>query len=211
MTEESGIQPCIDIMIVANKLKIPTASFNKFIIKKLLPLARNNLIKLDAVKLIFDSASDVYDLGLQEVAVESIFKHWYDYKLDGEEYDEYMEELGEMRKCMPELDEALHKAVEDKDAWLKGKRAERAEAKAAEEAGGAGGAGGEGWGSATDDGGFGAVTPADGGDSWAGQNADASIGDWEKEGAGAGTGGDWADEVNDGFKPVPIVVASGDW
>lgn len=236
MNPETGLKPLIDIMLVAEKLKIPTASFNKFMLKKMTPLARDYLIDLPTVSRIFDSGdAEMYDLGLQEVAATSIFSHWYDYKLDSPEYDDYMCELSDMRVNIPELDEALHKAVADKDAWLKNKRQERRERQAAEEAGGSGG----GWG-ATDggnaDAGFGENPSFGGGDeSWMNQGAGASTDDWmnqaanttnewEKVDAASDTtpswavedpptpaGGDWADEMNSSVKPLPTVVSASDW
>lgn len=191
-TPETGLKPFIDIVIVAAKLKIPTASFNKFMVKKLTFMARDYLIDLPTVSRIFDSGNaEVYELGLQEVAATSIFSHWYDYKLDGPEYDDYMEELTEMRENILELDEALHKAVEDKDAWLKNKRQERREKQAEEAAGG-------GWNNSNGDSaeasGFGTNSDWANGAEAAGS---AGNGDWAEtaEAPAVGGGGDWVNEV----------------
>lgn len=218
-------------MLVAQKLEIPTASFNKFILKKITPLAREYLIDLPTVRRIFDSHDiEMFELGLQELAATSIFSHWYDYKLDAPEYDDYMCELAEMRENIPDLDEALHKAVRDKDEWLKVKRQERREKQAAEEAGG------EGWGETGTGNEFGAAeAPSfDGGDGswnegaaastddWVGQ-ATTSTNDWEKndtapasapswavDDSATPAGGDWADEMNGDVKSVPV-ASSGGW
>lgn len=188
-TPETGLKPFIDIMIVAEKLKIPTASFNKFMVKKLTFMARDYLIDLPTVSRIFDSGNaEVYDLGLQEVAAASIFSHWYDYKLEDPEFDDYMEELTEMRKNIVELDDALHKALEDKDAWLKNKRQERRD-KQAEEA-----ASGSGWGNTDGDN---AEASGFGVDSSWGNAAEAS---------GSGGNGDWADTTE-----VPAISGGDDW
>lgn len=229
--DKTGLKPFIEIMLVAAKLKIPTASFNKFMLKKLLPLARDYLIDLPTVSRIFDSGDvEIYDLGLQEIAATSIFSHWYDFKLDAPEYEDYMCQLSDMRENIPELDDALHKAVDNKDAWLKNKRAERREKQAAEEAGG-------GWGAT--DGDFADANATEnagsgGGDNaWINQGAAASCDDWLNQGAtttnnwdkpaaapdpAAGwavdnppAGGDWADEMNDSVRPLPSITTSGDW
>lgn len=233
-TSERGLQPIIDIMLVAEKLKIPTASFNKFLLKKMTTIARDYLIDLETVSRIFDSGdTGIYNLGLQDVAATSIFSHWYDYKLDAPEYDDYMCDLCEMRENIPELDAALHKAVQEKNEFLRKKRQERLEKQAVDQAGGE-------WENANeksvenDKHGADGNPYAGGGDhSWADRataGADwsnkgaLSKGDWDKNdyapvadwtggdtGATSATSGDWADEVNDSFRPVPSVSAGGEW
>lgn len=231
-TPETGLKPFIDIMIVAEKLEIPTASFNKFMLKKLTFMARDYLVDLDTVKDIFYSGNpEIYELGLQEIAATSIFSHWYDYKLDGEEHDDYMCRLTEMRENITELDQLLHKAVEEKDAWLKAKRQERREKQSSEEAGGGGWGATEGGDNA--DSGTADAPAFASDDSWANQGAATSTEDWANKGATAtnewdkadaapasapgwaaddgATSGDWAEEMSDNIQPVPAVTVGGGW
>lgn len=234
---DTGLQSFINIMLIANKLKIPHASFNKFMVKKMTPLARDFLIDLPTVSRIFDSGdSEMYELGLQEIAATSIFSHWYDYKLDAEEYDEYMSELADMRANIPELDDALHKAVADKDAWLKTKRQERREKQAAEEAGGdAGGFYGAGEGDTATAGDHSALgtgagedwahdATATATDDWVSQvAATASTKEWEKtdgtirndtpswavDRPSTAASDDWASETSAAIDPIPSSTAGG--
>lgn len=211
-------------MLAAQKLKIPTASFNKFMVKKLTPLAREYLLDLPTVSRIFDSGdTDIYALDLHEVAATSIFSHWYDYKLEAEEFDDYMCDLTDMRENIPELDAALHKAVEDKDAFLKKRREEKREKQAAEQSGGGGGweTNNSGPGGSADFGGGDDFNTAGAGDdsAWINQGSGRGTGDWDttttavaspqewekKETVGSG---DWADEVND---HIPIASADDGW
>lgn len=186
-------------MVVAHKLKIPKASFNKFFIRKLQPLARQYLVDLDTVARIYDTLDEEYnDLDLREIAVTSIFDHWYNYKLDDEAHLDYMCKLEEMREGIKDLEDDLHKAVEDKNVWLKEMREKKKATRATEGAGAAG------------DDGFGATGTGIGVGS-----------DWDTAGAGAATTGvdeNWANAGGDGGKKsawdqsdLPVDGGSTDW
>lgn len=201
------MKPFIDAMVVANKLQVPHASFGKFMVRKLLPLARDHLIDLQTVRRAYDSGDEVFnELDIREVCVKSIFEHWFAWKLDGDEAEkiDYMCTLAEMRENIPELDADLHKAVDDKDEWLKGakKRRQEKDQQNSDEAGTGGAEGGN------DDWAAHNAGAAGGGeDAWANPQAGASDGgnDWmnENAGDGAATGG-WAAEGHAGPAKGPI-------
>ncbi|KAK5084511.1 hypothetical protein LTR05_005588 [Lithohypha guttulata] len=200
ITEEKGFQPLIQAMTAAHKLKIPEASFAKFILKQAKNAAKHCLVDLELVKQAYDpiDPSGFDALGLREVFVQSIFNCWYNYKLDGEEFDEYMAELTDLRHNIPDLDEDLHSAVHERDKFLKAMR-ERKKAKLAEAENGV-------------------IEGADdlggGRDEWAGQDASAGDGaEWDNGGGnadnfGTGASNEWADEVNKDLVPAPSVAAA---
>lgn len=184
------MKPFIDAMVVAHKLQIPRASFGKFMVRKLLPLARDYLIDLDTVRKAYDTGDGVYnELDIRELCVKSIFEHWFAWKLDGDEESKlgYMCELGEMRENIPELDSDLHKAVEDKDTYLKESKKKRQQDQDQQNSADSG------------------VGGADGGnDGWADHSTDAAIGGGENSWADAdATSGGGADWMNNG--------ATGEW
>lgn len=220
------MKPFIDAMVVAHKLQIPHASFGKFMVRKLLPLARDHLVDLDTVRRAYDSGDDVFnELDLREVCVKSIFEHWFAWKLDGDEEwkIDYMCALAEMREHMEDLDKDLHKAVDDKNQWLKDMKKKRRE-QDQQNSDGAGGEGGkDGWGDNNAD--IAAVTAAGDG-AWANQGAGVGSGgaDWMNNNAGTdGVTGEWAaeggsapaNEVNDwagrSNKFAEREPAGGDW
>jgi len=195
ITDETGMTPFIDALVVAHKLQIPHASFGKFMVRKLLPLARDHLVDLETVGRAYDSGDEVFnELDIREVCVKSIFEHWFAWKLDGDEEwkIDYMCTLAEMREHMKDLDADLHKAVEDKNQWLKDMKKKRREQdqQNSEEAGADGG--NDGWGDKN------AGAAADGGDTaWANQDTVISgeSADWMNNNAGAGgVTGEWAAE-----------------
>ncbi|KAK5951858.1 hypothetical protein OHC33_007151 [Knufia fluminis] len=180
INDETGMKPFIDAMVVANKLQISHASFGKFMVRKLLPLARDHLIDLETVRRAYDTGDDVFnELDIREVCVKSIFEHWYSWKLDGDDEAkvDYMCTLYDMRQDIPVLNDELNKAYEDKNQWLKDMRKKRQEARDQEnndEAAAGTGAG-------------------DGNDGWADQNTGATGGgddSWMNQAAGTSGGGD---------------------
>lgn len=220
-------------MWAARKLKIPEASFGKFIIKKSRDSAKQHLPSIELVRKAYDNFPEGEDevamLGpvLRELFVYSIFDHWYNYKLDAEEYDEYMEKLGIARQDIPQLDEDLQAAVVDKDNFILAAREKRRN----RDAGGNGtatstdnfgsGGGDDGWPAETqkavgaNDWNQPAVGLRDGTNTWdqpATTSANNAFNEWEYTPAGAvadslGAGPvDWADEVNDSnnFNPAPL-------
>ena len=197
------MKPFIDAMIIAYKLQIPHASFGKFLVRKLLPLAREYLISLETVRKAYDTGDEVYnELDIREICVKSVFEHWFAWKLDGNEdwKLDYMCELAEMRENIPELHKDLRKAVDDKDAYLKEskkKRQQERELQNSGEAGKAGETGGDGCNDGWADPSIGAAGGG-GEDTWANAGIGSSGGDadWTKDGAAAKGSNDWADEVN---------------
>jgi hypothetical protein len=238
--DKTGMKPFIDAMVVAHKLQIPYASFGKFMVRKLIPLARDHLVDLDTVRKAYDSGDEVFnELDIRELCVKSIFEHWFAWKLDGDEEWklDYMCTLEEMRKDMPDLDGDLHKAVDDKNQWLTESRKKRREQEqqANEEAGAGGDADGgnnawAGYGAEAAAGGSGedawanqGVAASGGGEDWMNNNsADAAVvqgqSDWAGEGdtsADPGTGINWADDMNADSQPAqnftPAPIAAGGW
>jgi len=182
----------------------------------MMPLSRKYLIELDRVEKIYFDANSEYAAfpELQEVAWTSIFDHWYMYKLEGEEWDEYMGKLDDLRNKIGQLDHDLKEAITKKDEALKAAR-ERKRAKDAGEEnntttgddGNGGGwrhtgdenSGGDGGGSAD----WAVQTGSDdyggGNDDWATKAADnPTTNEWDT-GAHHDTdnsGGNWAEEMN---------------
>lgn len=217
VTPERGFQPLVELLKAANKLKVPHASFGKFLLLKAKNQARENLVSLDAIKQVYDTADQDRDdqgiYGLREVFAQSVFSHWYDFKLEEEEYDEYMAELQLMRENIKDLHEDIERAVQDKNDFIKSRRDKKRAEREAEAAGGDNGFGG---------GYENAFSGAANG--WENQNTSAGEGGWDNAGAAAsgagnnwdqgasagnedsgGQGGDWADEMNHG-QPVPAAT-----
>ena len=235
ITEDNNYKLLILVLKAANKLEIPDASFGKFIFKKCKDLARDHLVDLDLVRVAYDpldpeEIGEAAQNGLRELFVKSIFDYWYNYKLETEEYADYMCTLYDKRQGFPELDQDLVNAVKDKDEFLKGARERRAAKKAEEDAAMAGGDA-DGFGGGETSGGWDGQTSGDGGAGGGG----AGGGDWENNAfateepasnwAGktvdeAGDGGimteestnNWADEVNsNAFEAAPPVAPVMAW
>lgn len=191
IAEKDGIKPVVEGMLVAQKLRIPHASFNKFIIRKLKDQAKNFVVDLETVARAYDDGDEEYKaLQLREVCTNSIFENWYSYVLEEEKYDEYMYKLTTLRENIPALDEDLHAKVDEKDAALKAAK-ERRKNKDGDAAAGMGGGDGRTNGFAED---FSAGS--NGQDRLANEQAGAATGgeDWQNSGVAQQKTGYWADE-----------------
>ena len=101
-------------MLAADKLGVPAGSLSFFLKKRLNFLARKNLMSFHQVREFYNPKSKAYALDLKDTAASSVFNAWWGARLDDEATPELMSELCYMREEIPELDEDLHKAFEDK-------------------------------------------------------------------------------------------------
>lgn len=122
----------IDIILLANKLKIPEMSLQAHLKKAAIKYARKSLIDTEHIVLIHDETADEY-LGesepLREAAAASVFEAWWSRVLDEPEYDEYCSYLEQLRVKFPKLDEDINKRFDDKQEYIKKKREEKRQAR----------------------------------------------------------------------------------
>lgn len=208
---EDGLGPIINILRAAQKLRVPYDSFQKFVIKQMMPLSRKYLIRLDLVKKIYDPTSEYAAFPeLQGVAWTSIFDHWYMYKLESEEWDDYMEELSDLRLAIEQLDDDLKVAIEKKDDALKAARERKRAKDVGEDNAGRDG----GWNNTESEAfGGGGVTDYN---ACAQNAAGVTTNDYDMGAQNDASGnGDWAEEMNNdyqhnsGFDPAPAPPAGG--
>lgn len=137
IVDESALYLLLEIIILADKLKIPEMSLQAQLRKAAMKYARHSLIDICHVILIYDDSEGNKEyLGgggtdaLREAAAASIFEAWWSRTLDEPEYDEYCSHLEQLRAKFPKLDEDLNKRFDDKMAYINQKREEKREARA---------------------------------------------------------------------------------
>ncbi|KAJ4414805.1 hypothetical protein N0V82_007720 [Gnomoniopsis sp. IMI 355080] len=127
---DNALHLLLDIINVADRLKIPEMSLQAHLKKAAIKYARHSLIDIDYIERIYDEHSSQY-LGvsepLREAAAASIFEHWWNGVLDGADYDDYCSYLEQMRAKFPKLDEDLNKRFDDKKEYVLKKREEKRE------------------------------------------------------------------------------------
>lgn len=121
--------------MIAGRLKIPWASFGRFLIKHYVREARKHVIDLDLVRDMYDELNLDFKTipAIRELAYTSIFEAWYNFKLDTYEYGDYCCELSDLRDRFPELDNDLHAAVTAKKDFLIASRLKRQQKREEEE------------------------------------------------------------------------------
>lgn len=121
--------------MIAGRLKIPWASFGRFLIKHYVREARNHVIDLDLVRDMYDELNPDFKTipAIRELAYTSIFEAWYNFKIDTDEYADYCCELSDLRDRFPELDNDLHAAVTAKKEFLIASRLKRQQKREKEE------------------------------------------------------------------------------
>ncbi|KAG8163014.1 hypothetical protein KVR01_007492 [Diaporthe batatas] len=130
----------LEVIAVANLLKIPEGSLQNGLKKRAPGYARRHLIDLGFVERLYaGEANGELAADLREAAAISIFEAWWTYKLEGPEYDQYMSFLEQMRVEYPQLDKDIHEQFNKKKEYIEGKREEKRRARAAEAAGLTGG------------------------------------------------------------------------
>ncbi|KAF3762991.1 hypothetical protein M406DRAFT_331564 [Cryphonectria parasitica EP155] len=148
--EENALNILLEIIVVADQLKVPEMSLQEGLKKRAMKYARKGLINLDYVERLYDEGHFQY-LGpseaLQEAASASIFEAWWTRKLDEPEYNDYCSFIEQMRAVFPKLDEDLNKRFDDKKEHIEKKKAEKKAQQAAPYNSSNNGADG-GWGSA---------------------------------------------------------------
>lgn len=139
---DNALHLLLDIIFVADRLKIPEMSLQAQLKKAAIKYARHNLIDIEYIERIYDDHSAQY-LGdsepLREAAAASIFECWWNAQLDGVEYDDYCSFLEQMRAKFPKLDEDLNKRFDDKKEYILKKREEKREERRQGRAGGGNG------------------------------------------------------------------------
>lgn len=186
----------LDVIAVADYIKIPGKSLQEPLKKSAIKYARKNLIDIDYVARLYDTADDDddgADRPLQEAAAASIFEAWWTRQLDDPEFDEYCSHVEQLRVEFEQLDHDLNARFEEKKDFMGKKREERRNAAKAgynpiiTDVGRNGGADG-GWGTAATE-----ASVAEG--EWAaggGDDYDANGGDAQtSSGWGTGGGGGW--------------------
>lgn len=198
INSDHALHLLLDIIHVADHLKIPEMSLQAHLKKAAIKYARHNLIDIEYIERIYDEQHPLYtDISepLREAAAASIFEGWWNCVLDGPEYDDYCSYLEQMRAKFPKLDEALNKRFDEKKEYIQKKREEKREERRQGRASAGGGGGHSGYraSSAVDypeasgpDGGWGDAAATTGED---------TAGEWStamtvQAGAGAG-GGEW--------------------
>lgn len=124
-----------DVIAVADYIKIPGKSLQEPLKKSAIKYARKNLIDIEYVIRLYDTADPDYDGSerlLQEAAAASIFEAWWTRRLDGPEFDEYCSHVEQLRVDFEQFDKDLNARFDEKKDFLDKKREERrANAKAA--------------------------------------------------------------------------------
>lgn len=118
----------LDVITVANYIQIPGKSLQEPLKKVAIRYARKNLIDIDYVARLYDTADPDYDGGdrlLQEAAAASIFEAWWKCKLDQPEFDEYCSHVADLRAEFGQLDADINACVNEKKDFLEKKRDER--------------------------------------------------------------------------------------
>lgn len=165
----------LDIIVVANQIKVPEMSLQEQLKKQAAKYARKSLIHYEYLEMLYDESHPNYigDAALQEAGAASVFEAWWTKLLDEPEYADYCSFLEQMRVEFPKLDEDLNARFEEKKTFIEQKRAER---KAERHAGASKYAGDDypkndgadgGWGNA-------AAAGADSNGEWGVNNGDAS-------------------------------------
>lgn len=136
---DNALHLLLDIISIADRLKIPEMSLQAQLKKAAIKYARHNLIDIEYIERIYDDHSAEY-LGvsepLREAAAASIFESWWNGQLDDVEYDDYCSYLEQMRAEFPKLDEDLNKRFDDKKEYILKKREEKREERCQGRAGG---------------------------------------------------------------------------
>ncbi|KAJ4387816.1 hypothetical protein N0V93_008419 [Gnomoniopsis smithogilvyi] len=127
---DNALHLLLDIINVADRLKIPEMSLQAHLKKTAIKYARYSLIDIEYIERIYDEHSTQY-LGmsepLREAAAASIFENWWNGVLDDPDYDDYCSYLEQMRAKFPKLDEDVNKRFDDKKEYIIKKREEKRE------------------------------------------------------------------------------------
>lgn len=118
----------LDVIAVADYIKIPGMSLQEGLKRSAMRYARKNLIGNDYVARLYDENHPDYtgaDRHLQEAAAASIFEAWWTRQLDGPDYAEYCSHLEQMRVEFQQLDADLNTRFDEKKAFINKKREER--------------------------------------------------------------------------------------
>lgn len=129
---DNALYLLIEIVKAANKLKIPEMSLQAQLKKAAVRYARQSLIDIGHIDLIYDTGHPEY-IGdsehLREAAAASIFEAWWNRTLDQPEYDAYCSAIEQCRAKFPKLDEDINKRFDDKKEYIEKKREEKREEK----------------------------------------------------------------------------------
>lgn len=118
----------LEVIAVADYIKIPGKSLQEPLKKAAIRYARKNLIDIDYVARLYDTSDPEYDGGdrlLQEAVAASIFEAWWTRKLDEPEFDEYCSHVEQLRVEFDQLDKDLNARFDEKKDFLDKKREER--------------------------------------------------------------------------------------
>lgn len=126
--DEEPLYLVIEIIVLANKLKIPEMSLQSQLKKAAIRYARQSVIGEDHISMIYDESMVDY-LGesehLREAAGISILEKWWSRVLDEPKYDEYCSFVEQMRAKFPKFDEDINKRFDDKVEYREQKRQEK--------------------------------------------------------------------------------------
>lgn len=192
----------LDVISVANYIKVPPMSLQEQLKKGAIKYARKALIESDYVDRLYNDAHPQYlgdEPALQEAAAASIFEAWWTRQLDEPKHDDFCSFIEQMRGYFPKLDEDLNGRFEEKKAFIEKKREERKN-------GQRGGGAGQGYGDSYGNGGNGSGNGNDYG------NKDGPDGGW---GNAAAVGGDdldeWGTSNNTSNNAGTADVGGGEW
>ncbi|CAN8105171.1 unnamed protein product [Discula destructiva] len=128
--DSDALNLLIEIIKVADKLKIPEMSLQAHLKKAAIRYARQHLITIENVEIIYDENDKEYiedSESLREAAAASIFEAWWLRILDQPEYDDYCSYIEQLRVEFPKLDEDLNKRFDAKKEYIEKKRDEKRE------------------------------------------------------------------------------------
>lgn len=118
----------LNVIAVADFLKIPGKSLQEPLKKAAIRYARKNLIDIDYVGRLYDTSEPYCDgdiRPLQEAAAASIFEAWWTRQLDEPEFDEYASYVEQLRAEFDQLDQDLNARFDEKKGFIEKKREER--------------------------------------------------------------------------------------
>lgn len=190
---ENPLHVVLDVISVANYIKVPPMSLQEQLKKSAIKYARKALIESDYVERLYNDAHPQYlgdEPALQEAAAASIFEAWWTRKLDEPKHNDFCSFLEQMRGYFPKLDDDLNGRFEEKKAFIEQKREER---KSGQRGGGAGQGYGDSHGNGGDDGNGG-----NGGNGNGYGKNDGASGDWGNVAAVSGDElGEWGASAHD--------------
>jgi hypothetical protein len=200
----------------ADYLGIPARDFAEGLTKRLIGIARKNLMSWEEVEYFYTKYEDN---GLSQVAAASVFFGWWRGELDEEKTPDDMSFLSVLREQIPALDEDLHEWAAKNEADIRAKWSKKDEEKRAGMT--SGGGGGDGWNNDDSGAGF----SAEGGGGWDTVDSGATVsiqGEWDQSGDTGGGGGgktaagnEWNKEnaapttSSGGGTPAPTASSSG--